>query len=203
MSTTTVTGRTSLNLRWRVVDIVVASVIGVAAGLVFFAWNQLYAPVSAPLQVVLPGLQSLVYGVWLIGGVVGGLVIRKPGAAILVELLAAIVSTGLGAQWGFLTLESGIVQGLGAELVFLAFLYRSWRLPVAMLAGAASGLAMAGNDLILYYAGADGWFALVYTVSAVISGVVIAGAGGWLVVRALARTGVLTRFEAGRESPSP
>ena len=203
MDTTTVTGRTSLNLRWRVVDIVVASVIGVAAGLVFFAWNQLYAPVSAPLQVVLPGLQSLVYGVWVIGGVVGGLVIRKPGAAILVELLAAIVSTGLGAQGGFLTLESGIVQGLGAELVFLAFLYRSWRLPVAILAGAASGLAMAGNDLILYYAGADAWFALVYTVSAVISGAVIAGAGGWLVVRALARTGVLTRFEAGRESPSP
>ena len=46
------------------------------------------------------------------------------------------------------------MQGLGAELVFALFLYRNWRLPVALLAGAGAGLAMAVNDLVLWYAGA-------------------------------------------------
>ncbi len=189
-----------INARWRVVDIVVASVIGVAVGLVYFAWNQIYNPVSAPLEAALPGLQALVYGVWLIGGVLGGLVIRKPGAAIYVSLVAATVSALLGAQWALLTLESGFVQGLGAELVFLAFLYSNWRLYVAILAGALSGLALAINDLILWYVGAAPTFAVIYTISAIISGSVFAGVGSWLITKGLAKTGALSRFASGREA---
>jgi len=33
------------------------------------------------------------------------------------------------------------------------------------------------------------------------SAAIIAGLGGWLLVRALARTGVLSAFPAGREQP--
>lgn len=193
-------GIRKINARWRVVDIVVASVIGVAAGLVFFAWNQVYSPLSAPLEAALPGLQALVYGIWLIAGVLGGLIIRKPGAAIFVEIVAATVSALLGAQWGLLTLESGLVQGLGAELIFLIFLYSNWKLGVAILAGAASGLALAINDLILWYAGSTPTFALIYTISAIISGAVIAGIGSWLLTRGLAKTGALSRFASGREA---
>ena len=36
-------------LRWRVVDIVVASVIGVAVGVVFWAWGVVWGPISAPI----------------------------------------------------------------------------------------------------------------------------------------------------------
>ncbi|CAN5295345.1 ECF transporter S component [soil metagenome] len=186
--------------RWRVIDIVIAAVIGVAAGLVFFAWNQLYNPVSAPLEAALPGLQALVYGVWLIAGVLGALIIRKPGAAIFVELVAATVSALLGAQWGLLTLEAGLVQGLGAELVFLAFVYRNWHWYVAVLAGAASGLAMAINDLILWYPGSAAAFATIYSASAVISGALIAGIGSSLLVSGLAKTGALSRFASGRRN---
>ncbi len=190
----------SIRFSWRVVDIVVASVIGVAAGLVFFAWNQIYNPLSAPLEASLPGLQALVYGVWLFAGVLGGLIIRKPGAALFVELVAATVSALLGAQWAFLTLEAGLIQGLGAELVFAIFAYANWRAFVAVLAGAASGLAMAINDLILWYPGAAATFGVVYTISAVISGGLIAGLGSWALARGLAKTGALGRFASGRES---
>ena len=194
------TTRPKINYRWRVVDIVVAAVIGVAAGLVFFAWNQVYNPLSAPLEAAVPGLQALVYGVWLIAGVLGGLIIRKPGAALFVELVAASVSALLGAAWGPLTLESGLVQGLGAELIFLIFLYRVWRLPVAILAGAASGLALAINDLILWYPGSAVAFASIYIVAAIISGAVIAGVGSWAIARGLAKTGALSRFASGRSA---
>ena len=184
--------------RWRVVDIVVASVLAVAAGLVFVLWNVASNPISAPLTALLPGLQALVGGVWLFAGVLTALVVRKPGAALYGELVAATVSALVGNQWGVLTLESGLVQGLGAELVFAVFLYRRWNLPVALLAGAAAGLALAINDLVVWYPGSAAAFAVVYTVAAIVSGLVFAGLASWYVVRGLARTGALSRFESGR-----
>ena len=48
--------------RWRVVDIVVASVIGVASGLIFLLWNIAYRGPSAILEPLLPGLQGLLDG---------------------------------------------------------------------------------------------------------------------------------------------
>ena len=186
--------------RWRVVDIVVASVVGVAVGVIFWAWTLAYESLSAPLKAVLPGLQSFPEAIWLVGAVLGGLLVRKPGAALYVELLAAVVSALIGSQWGLLTVVSGLVQGLGAEIVFALFLYRVWRLPVAWLAGAGAGLGLAIFELAVYYAGSSALFATVYTVSAVLGGAVVAGTLSWLAVRALARTGALSRFASGRDT---
>ena len=184
--------------RWRVVDIVVASVIAVASGLVLSLWNLSYDQVTAPLALALPGLQALLYGIWLLPGVLVALVVRKPGAALFGEILAATVSAFVVSQWGLLTIESGLVQGLGAELVFALFLYRRWNLTVAMLAGAAAGVAMVINDLTLYFVGADTGFAIAYAISGVVGGALVAGLLSWLLTRGLARTGVLNRFAAGR-----
>ncbi|TAL42250.1 MAG: hypothetical protein EPN91_08915 [Salinibacterium sp.] len=189
--------------KWRVVDIVVASVIGVAMGLVFFGWDQIYLPASAPLTAALPGTQSLLWGVWLIPAVLGGLIIRKPGAAIFVEIVAASVEALTYWGWGIGTIEAGFVQGLAVELVLLAFLYANWRVHVAVLAGAAAGLAMGINDLIISYPGSAPAFAVTYAISAIISGAVIAGLGSWLLARAIARTGVLARFASGRDAVAP
>lgn len=188
-------------LSWRVVDIVVASVLATAAGLVFVVWNIASNPISAPLTALLPGLQALLAGGWLFAGVLTALVIRKPGAALYGELVAATVSALVGNQWGVLTLESGLVQGLGAELVFAVFLYRRWGLPVALIAGAVAGLALAINDLILWYPGSANTFAVIYTVSAIVSGALVAGLLSWFAVRALAKTGALSRFASGRIGP--
>lgn len=185
--------------RWRVIDIVVASVLAVASGMVFVLWNIAANPIGAPLGAVLPGLNALAGGGWLFAGVLTALVVRKPGAAVYGELVAATVSALVGNQWGVLTLESGLVQGLAAELVFAVFLYRRWNLPVAALSGAAAGLGMAVNDLIIWYPGSAASFATIYTVAGIISGALLAGVLSWLVVRALARTGALSRFESGRQ----
>ena len=191
------------SFRWRVVDIVVASVIGVASGLIFLLWNIAYRGPSAILEPLLPGLQGLLDGPWLFAGVLGALIIRKPGAAVYTELVAAAVSalTLIGNTWGaFLTLEAGLIQGIGAELVFLLFFYRRWSLPVAILAGVGAALAGGINNLLLWYAGADIQFVIVYLISTSISGAVIAGGLSWLLARGLAATGALDRFASGREA---
>jgi energy-coupling factor transport system substrate-specific component len=186
-------------LQWRVVDIVVASVLGVAGGLVMTLWNLVYSPVTAPLEVALPGLQALMYAVWLFPAVLVGLVVRKPGAALYGELVAATVSALLGGLWGWTALAWGLVQGLGAEIVFAILLYRAWGLLPAILAGMGAGVGMVVMDLTFTYAGTRPEFMAVYAVSAIVSGAVIAGLGSWLIVRGLARTGALSRFAAGRE----
>lgn len=185
--------------RWRVVDIVVASVIGVACGIVFVVWNIADNVIGGPLQALLPGLQGLGHGVWLIAGVLTALVVRKAGAALYGELIAAVVSALVGNQWGWWTLVSGLTQGLGAEIVFALFLYANWRLLPALLAGAGAALAMAATDLTLWYVGAGIEFAVIYTISSVISGVLLAGLLGWAAARGLAATGALDRFASGRE----
>lgn len=191
---------TTRGTRWRVVDIVVASVIGVATGLVFLFWNNVgYAWFSAA-DAVTPGLGGIAVGIWLIGGVLGGLIIRKPGAALYVELLAAIVSALVGNQWGIETIYSGLAQGLGAELVFLAGGYRRFGVVTAMLAGAAAGLA--AWTLELFLSGnlqKSAEFLFLYLGTVVVSGAILAGLLGWIVVRALAATGALNRFAAGRD----
>src|SRR5690606_15561811 len=55
--------------RWRVVDIVVASVIAVACAVIFLLWNVGYEAPSTLLKPLLPGVQGLLAGPWLLAGV--------------------------------------------------------------------------------------------------------------------------------------
>jgi energy-coupling factor transport system substrate-specific component len=196
---TTAVGSGRRVFRWRVVDIVVAAVLAVVAGLVFWVWDQASNPVGAPITAALPGLQGIINGPWLFAGVLGGLVVRKPGAALFTELVAATVSALIGTQWGPLTLLSGLVQGAGAELVFALVLYARWNWLVALLAGAGAGVGESVLDLLVWYPGAKASFAVVYAAGTIVSGTVIGGLGSWAIVRGLARTGALSRFGAGRE----
>jgi energy-coupling factor transport system substrate-specific component len=182
---------------WRVVDIVVAAVISVAFGVVFLAWNAVYT-FTEPVFVALPPAQAIMYGVWLLPGVLVALIVRRPGAALFGGFLAAAVSVLLGSPYGADALVSGVIQGAGAELGFAIGLYRRWTLPFAAIAGALAGVAAAIHDIVLYYpdTGADFW--AVYTVATVLSGVVVAGIGACLLLNAIVATGVLGGFEAGR-----
>lgn len=191
---TTIKKRTA---SWRVVDIVVAAVVSVACGVIFWLWDQAYAGVEVATAAFAP-LSGLYSGGWLLAGVLGGLIIRKPGAALFCEILAAVVEALLGSQFGVTVLLSGLVQGLGAEVAFAIFAYRRWNLGVALLAGGLSGLALGVSEVIQFFPAWEFGWQLAYTVFAVISGIVIAGLLSWLAVKALAKTGALSAFASGR-----
>ena len=197
-------------MTWRVVDIVVAAVLGVACGLLFWVWNsigyawytaaQAITPGFGGAQAITPGFGGIATGIWLIGGVLGALVIRKPGAAIFVEVVAACVSAVLGNQWGIETVYSGLAQGLGAELMFAIFVYRRFSLPVAVLGGI--GAAVGGWALELVTSANYAMsvtFNVIYLSTMCVSGALLAGALGFVLVRGLAATGALDRFAVGRE----
>ena len=183
-------------------DIVIASVIGVASGVIFWGWGLLWNVASIPLA-FLPGLSGLLAGGWLFAGVLGGIIVRKPGAALFTEVLAAVVSMLIGTQWGWTTLISGVVQGLGVEIVLAILLYANWRAWAAALAGAGAAVGLLVNEFLTYYAAMDLLFKAVYATSALLSGVLLAGLGSWAIARGLARTGALSRFAVGREVMRP
>lgn len=182
---------------WRTVDIVVTAAIAVAFGVVFWAWNALWAAAS-PVFVAVPPAQNILYGTWLAAAVVAGLVVQKPGAALFAELVAASVSLILGSQWGLDAALSGLFQGAGAELGFALFLYRRWDLVAALLASALSAVGAWLHDTPLYYAALPLADQLLIGVFMLISALVIAGLGSWWLTRALVQTGVLAQFPSGR-----
>ena len=182
---------------WRTVDIVTAAVLAVAFGAVFQAWNVLWEATAW----VLPPIRGIIYGIWMVPAVVVPLIVRRPGAALLAETAAAAAEVLFGAPWGLVLVVYGLTQGAAAELIFAFGLYRRWGPMAAIGAGAAAGVAGALLDLAFYYPqwGTD-WM-LLYTGLVAASSALIAGLGGWLLVRALSRTGVLSAFPAAREQP--
>lgn len=182
---------------WRTVDIVVTAAIAVAFGVVYWAWGFVYSAVSPAFAFYSPA-NSVVDGMWMVAGVLAGLVVRKPGAALLAEFVAATIEAMLGGQWGLDTLVSGLVQGAGAEIVFALARYRVWNLAIAMLAAAASAFGGWLHDVPVFYPDLTvvDWVALL--VIYVVSAVVIAGIGSWWLMRALSESGVLAQFPSGR-----
>jgi energy-coupling factor transport system substrate-specific component len=184
---------------WRVVDIVVAAVVAAACGVVFTVWGAISEGPYTALSAILPGAEGLGNGPFLFAGVLGGLIVRKPGAAIFVEVVAAVIEALAGSHWGLSVLLSGAIQGLGAELVFAALLYRSFGPVAALLAGVGAGIGEDVVDILTYYTAKRPEFLITYGIATVISGAVF-GLLSWLLVRALASTGVLDRFAAGRSA---
>lgn len=183
----------AIDARWRTRDIVVAAVLGVAFGVVFWAWGFAWAGL-APLNSAIPVFQDLFYAVWLVPAVLAPLIIRKPGAALFAEMVAAGLSALLGSQWGVDTLLSGFVQGAAAELVFAFTLYRVWSLPVLGVAAVASAAAAWIHDWVLYYPEVAIEIQVARGIAMAISAVVIVALGSQALVRSLRRAGVLEGF---------
>ena len=186
-------GSTISTNRWRTVDIVVAAVIGVAFGVVFQVWNVVWTIFSGPFS-------ALVYGIWLIPAVLTALIVRKPGASVFTETVAAAVALLLGSPYGAMGIVQGAVEGFGSEVAFAAGRYRSYGVTTAAAAGALGGFAATLFDALYWYRG-ESWsaFLLPYIGMGTLSCLVVAGLGSLALTRGLARTGVLDRFPAGRE----
>ncbi len=205
-------------LGWRTVDIITIAFLGAALGIAFWGWGIVYnGPVTA-LKIGYAPLMGLFTGPWLLAGVVGGLVVRRPGAALFCEVVAALVSMLPGTEWGASVLVSGVLEGLGAELAFALLGYRFFGVGAAALAGVLATplewlfetlsfpASWAGVPGLSVLADGGGWYAewvwrdkLAYLAAMGVSGIVLAGVVGWLLTRALARAGALSAFPAGQE----
>jgi energy-coupling factor transport system substrate-specific component len=184
---------------WRTVDLLTVAFLGVAFGILYWAWAVAYQAPSNGLAAIFPPLQGITGAPWLMAGVVGGLVVRRPGAALFCELIAAVVEAIPGSTWGSATLVSGTLQGLGAEIAFALLGYAAFGLGAAVLAGALSAPLEAVYEWFAYWTDWGMGYKLAYAVILTVAGAVIAGGLGWLLTRALAQAGALNAFPPGQE----
>jgi energy-coupling factor transport system permease protein len=185
---------------WRTVDLLTVAFLGVAFGVAYWGWGYAYEGPSNALSAVFPPLGAIVNTPWLIAGVVGGLVVRRPGAALFTETLAAVVEMLVGSQWGVTTLVSGLLQGVGVEIGLALFAYASFGIAAAMVAGALSAPLEAVYEWFVYWTDWGWGYKIAYAGLLTASAAVVAGLGGWLITTALARAGALNAFPPGQEA---
>lgn len=196
-----ITIHSTKRFRWTTADIAVAAALGIAAGIIFWGFNFAYASISPVLGGLLPGFASILHAVWYFSGTLAVLILRKPGAAVFVNLVgcAAEMLLGNSFSFGFIFLSAAL-QGLFAELPFALTWYRVFNLPISVVSGVCTALEYGVYLMLFRYQGVA-FFSprgIVHMVSEVVGGALIAGVGSWYLYRAIAKTGVLDRFASGR-----
>jgi energy-coupling factor transport system substrate-specific component len=183
-------------LAWKTRDVVVAAALAVPLGVL---WSLGWGYVWSAGRAILPELGFVLDGFYVVAGVLVGYIVRRPGAALLGEMIASLIEIPL-TPFGAIVLWLGLLQGIGVEAVFAATRYRKWNLPVLMLAGAVGALLpYFGYTYITTSAASLGIdVQILRIVLKVIGGAIFAGLAGKLIADALAKTGVLNNFAIAR-----
>jgi energy-coupling factor transport system permease protein len=175
--------------RWRQREIVITATLGIVFGVLYLAWVQLWVVAQALLG---PLALDILFGFWCAGSVTAAYIIRKPGAALAAEVIAALAEVLAGNPSGLLLLLTGLVQGLGAELPFALTGWRNYRLPVLLASGASAALFSFVYTWIRFsYGTLSPSLLLLMFVLRIASGALLAGWLGRRIAEALYPTGVL------------
>lgn len=103
-----------------ILELVFLFVSSVALGVLFWVYSFPYKILSPLLK--LAGMNGMFAGFYHLGGPLMMYILRKPGSAILGETLSAAIS-GFASPYGVISLFSGIMQGMGSEIVFYTTRY--------------------------------------------------------------------------------
>ena len=118
-----------------VVDIVVIAVIGIVFGVLSAFWQSIYIGAGA---IAGPLGSAIVGGFVCVPAILAAYIIRKPGAALLAEVISVFGQVIAGNPFGVVILVYGVAQGLPAEAVFFVTRYKKWGWPTLLAAGALS-----------------------------------------------------------------
>ncbi|MBF0360111.1 MAG: ECF transporter S component [Oligoflexia bacterium] len=179
-----------------VFELVLISVLSVALGVVFWGWTFVYEFTGPFLKAL--GLKYLFAGLWIISSILPTYIIRRPGVAILSSTLAAIVE-GLITNWGLMAAVWGFVQGIGAELVFILFVYKRWEWPVVILASMVAAFFSYFLDFFYYnYQTLSFKINVLQLSSYMVSAAILSGVLSIVISKRLVKTGTLNNFNIVR-----
>lgn len=179
---------------YTVFEMVFICVSSVALGVAFWGWTFAYEITKPALKLV--GLNYLAAGFWIFASVFTPMIVRRPFVAIIASVIAAGVE-GVITHWGAMALVWGLVQGLGAEMVFAATGYRKWNLAIVVIAAMLSATASFILDFFYYgYSQMATQLQLTQYLSFVVSSAVLAGVLSCILVERLKKLNLLNRFLA-------
>ena len=181
---------------WKTRDLLVTAAIGIVFGLVLAGANNLATILMAALTPPI-GL-ILVMPVYAVAGQTALYIIRKPGTAVISELVTGLVMAPF-TLYGFTALPARLTEGVLYEAPFLATRYRRWGWISMMLsAGLAATVGFTGG--MFSFGGFNlepGLIVLLYVGDFVAAA--IGGALAKALADAIAKTGVLDSYAIGQE----
>lgn len=184
---------------WALREIVTIAVLGVVFGFLYFALVQAWGALGLAMGPLGDLAQNVLIGGWMVVAPLALFIVRRPGAGIVAELIAALVEVAfLGSPVGPILLISGFVQGAGAELAFTLTRYRRYGWVTFVLSGLSAAIASFVFSAFRFaWFGQDFfWLRLAFHLS---SGLLLTGVLAFLLGHALLRTGVLDDLPAGRD----
>ena len=182
---------------WQTRDILLRARVAAAFGPRVVQWQVVYDGCVRWLPL---GWNDIAQGFWFLPAILVPYIVRRPGAALFAETLAAAVSVLAGSPYGIVgAAVGGLVQGMGAEVIFMLTGWRRYNWPTLALAGAASAVTGFIYYVPIYYSGLDLTLLAITGGSFVIGVLLLAVIPGKLLGEALLATGVLDRFQIGRD----
>ncbi|HIU01699.1 MAG TPA: ECF transporter S component [Candidatus Onthocola gallistercoris] len=188
---------------WELKDIIMMAILGVVFSAVYLAvfdGGVLLSTLLAPA-----GLGNfsfeIIYGVWFMAATLAAYIIRKPGVALLTEVLASAIELLMGNSGGLTVVLTGVIQGAGAELVFALFRYKKWDLVSMSLAGMMSAVFIFVYELFyLNYIALAPALLIAQLAVRFISAIVFSGVICKLAGDGLAKTGVVKSYAIGAKA---
>lgn len=185
---------------WELKDVIMMAILGVVFSAVYLAVFQGGLALSTALTPagLAPFGFELIYGVWFMAATLAAYIIRKPGVALVTEVLASFIELLMGNSGGLTVVLTGIIQGVGAELAFAAFRYKKWNLGVMCLGGILSSIFIFCYELYyLNYIALAPTLLIAQLAVRFVSAVVFSGIICKLAGDALAKTGVVKSYAIG------
>ena len=188
---------------WELKDIIMMAILGVVFSAVYLAvfdGGVLLSTLLAPA-----GLGNfsfeIIYGVWFMAATLAAYIIRKPGVALLTEVLASAIELRMGNSGGLTVVLTGVIQGAGAELAFALFRYKKWDLVSMSLAGMMSAVFIFVYELFyLNYIALAPTLLIAQLAVRFISAIVFSGVICKLAGDGLAKTGVVKSYAIGAKA---
>jgi len=183
---------------WTLRETLIVAVLGAVFGVLYLGWVQVWLVLQAIFG---PVTMDVVMGFWFIVSMIAAAIIRKPGVALISEVMAAAVQVLLGSPAGLLLLLTGLVQGAGAEAVFAATRWRRYSVTVLMAAGMGAAVFSFAYTWIRFdYGSLEPGLLIAMFVLRLASGALLGGLLAHGIVKALYRTGVLSGLGIDRDA---
>jgi energy-coupling factor transport system permease protein len=191
--------RSSFFQTFTTAELVILAVLGVVLGVGGTPMAMLFRFLNTAGGEIGWALSATILGWFYLAGVLGGYIVRKPGAATLCEVISGVGQVLSGNPNGVIVLFTTFAQGFGADLGYALFRYRSWGLVPVMVAGVLSVPFGYVADAVFFGIPLLGPSFYLAAVIRMVSGAVFAVIGV-AIIRAVAKAGVLRGTALDREA---
>ena len=108
--------------KWSLKDVIMVGITALVFGVIYLGAVHVGVYLGVLLTPVCLAVlaNEFIFGVWFMAAAFAGYVIQRPGAALITEMIAALLEVFMGNFYGPLVFVSGFVQGIGTEAGFMS-----------------------------------------------------------------------------------